>query len=315
MRELDGYSPLWSPPLLVINLARRQDRLNTFDAAAARANWFPSRCRIPAVDGAALPASMSPQLISDGRYAAAVHRTRQHISTPKGVNLTMGSVGLYFSHALAWRHIVDRGLTAALIAEDDIVHYSPDFMAHLRRLPPPNDCWDYIQLQSCHRGKRDLEGVGSSVNTKSRLLNASACCMGLYVMSNSGARRALQAVFPIRKEGQLDGRRESLRSKCRGFRFDPPIAQQAGDLQDSDAQIFPRRTLAAVGSTQYTRTHKVQDCPGLPANTTNPDYLSSKLVRQPHMAPPGVATPKRLGAWRFTPSSWKRGRGKSREHT
>lgn len=184
MRELDGYSPLWSPPLLVINLARRQDRLNTFDAAAARANWFPSRCRIPAVDGAALPASMSPQLISDGRYAAAVHRTRQHISTPKGVNLTMGSVGLYFSHALAWRHIVDRGLTAALIAEDDIVHYSPDFMAHLRRLPPPNDSWDYIQLQSCHRGKRDLEGVGSSVNTKSRLLNASACCMGLYVMSN-----------------------------------------------------------------------------------------------------------------------------------
>ena len=135
------------------------------------------------------------------------------------------------------------------------------------------------------------------------------------VLCGSGARRALQAVFPIRKEGQLDGRRESLRSKCRGFRFDPPIAQQAGDLQDSDAQIFPRRTLAAVGSTQYTRTHKVQDCPGLPANTTNPDYLSSKLVRQPHMAPPGVATPKRLGAWRFTPSSWKRGRGKSREHT
>jgi len=118
-------------PLLVVNLPDRTERLRDFMSNAPE-ELRPKICRIRGVMGTNLPEKLPASLIEEEMWARAVERTKTNTSTI-GLFMTMGGVGLYFSHARAWKHMVENNVPLAMIAEDDLAFYAPSFNSELER--------------------------------------------------------------------------------------------------------------------------------------------------------------------------------------
>ena len=90
-------------PVFVVNLDRSPDRLASVGAGLDRLGiaWE----RFPAVDGRALPAEIA------ARNRVVLWRRP----------LRLGEIGCFASHHTLWRRIVDTGLDAAVVLEDDIL--------------------------------------------------------------------------------------------------------------------------------------------------------------------------------------------------
>lgn len=93
---------------LIIHLARATARRGQVDALLA-GTPFPARV-IAAVDGREMSAAQKAAVVSE-----------QPLFTPKyPFALSDGEVGCFLSHRAAWQAIVDGGLDAGLILEDDL---------------------------------------------------------------------------------------------------------------------------------------------------------------------------------------------------
>jgi glycosyl transferase, family 25 len=90
---------------------------------------------LAAVDGAGL----SPQEVAES-YAPRRFRPRYPFA------LTMTEVGVFLSHRLAWRRIVDDGLDFAFIFEDDAEIDPAPFAALTDFLSAERAAWDYVLL-------------------------------------------------------------------------------------------------------------------------------------------------------------------------
>jgi glycosyl transferase, family 25 len=117
----------------ILHLERARSREATVQALMAS---LPIESEVlAAVDGA----SLSPQEVDQ---ACARRRFRPHYPFP----LTRTEVGVFLSHRLAWRRIVDEALDFAFIFEDDAQIDRPAFAALVEFVTLERPAWDYVLL-------------------------------------------------------------------------------------------------------------------------------------------------------------------------
>ena len=195
---------------LVIHLARATGRRAQVDALLA-GTPFPARV-LDAVDGSAVP---------EEARAAAVSETA--LFAPKyPFALGQGEYGCFMSHRAAWAAIVDEGLDAALILEDDVALVdgfgaAVDLAAqHVERL-------GYVQFQvrAVDGGTPVAEGEGAAiVRPKVTPLRTSA-----QMVSRGAAERLLKRTPISWPSGasSIIGRRD-----CRQTPSSPAYSKRAG---------------------------------------------------------------------------------------
>jgi GR25 family glycosyltransferase involved in LPS biosynthesis len=117
----------------ILHLERASSRAATVQSL--RANLPIESEVLPAVDGARLTQREVDQ-------ACAKRRFRPAYPFP----LTRTEVGVFLSHRLAWRRIVDDGLDFAFIFEDDAEIDPPAFAALIQFVTLERSAWDYVLL-------------------------------------------------------------------------------------------------------------------------------------------------------------------------
>jgi len=256
-----------SIPTLVINLPKRTDRWSAF--TAAQPQWMRERTiRVDGINGSALPSEMPASIIAPDVWTEAISRTVHEVWT-SGTQLTQGAVGLAMAHASAWRRIVDANIPVAMIAEDDLRFYTHDFASWVEKVcttavhvkPDGSETYDLVQLQNCHQGW-EKPGSGDAgcdascmamtvddvLSTReagyTMLQDNMEYCLGLYLITQRGARNALRAAFPITKQLDTPTYAQGPLKALNTSRVVPPVAQCDERLVGSDVQITSRRSAA-----------------------------------------------------------------------
>jgi glycosyl transferase family 25 len=130
---LDIEPVLSGPKAFILHLERASSRAATVQSL--RASMAIESEVLAAVDGARL----SPQEV-DQAYAR--RRFRPTYPFP----LTRTEVGVFLSHRLAWRRILDDALDFAFIFEDDAEIDPPAFAALVEFVTLERQAWDYVLL-------------------------------------------------------------------------------------------------------------------------------------------------------------------------
>ncbi len=179
-----GVSAPALPPVFVINLARDTDRRAHMAALLARIG-LPATF-VPAVNGRSLPAAERARY--DPARALRVY----------GKPMLDAEIGCYLSHYRLWQRLLDEGLEAALILEDDIEidPVLPGLLADLLACPP----WLVVRLHSMRgrvlaprrgafRGRQvaALRDGAGLFRLRTHTLGAAA-----YLIRAEGARRLLE---------------------------------------------------------------------------------------------------------------------------
>jgi glycosyl transferase, family 25 len=132
-RSSPGEPALTAPKALILHLERASSRLPNVQSLIAS---LPIESEVvAAVDGARL----SPQEVDE---AYARRRYRPHYPFA----LTATEAGVFLSHRLAWRRIVDDGLDFAFIFEDDAEIEASTFAALVEFVTLERSVWDYVLL-------------------------------------------------------------------------------------------------------------------------------------------------------------------------
>jgi glycosyl transferase family 25 len=164
-----------SSKVFLINLDKSAERLSYMRQQAAKAGLAFER--IAGVVGCNVPVWLSSEFVAGC--------------------LTPGEVGCYASHLTVAQQIVARGLTHAVVLEDD-VELTPDFMTVVEEaIEAAPKGWDYIHLSSVFKKSivvaADLASGHSLVRYTQWPANAAA-----YIVSNRGARKWLSPKTRVR---------------------------------------------------------------------------------------------------------------------
>lgn len=100
-------------PIVVINLAHRNDRLALIKERMAKAG-LDNLIKAPAIVGAKVPAEQVAALLGSREAADAIHRP-----PPSHLSLTPPAVGCFLSHLAIWRWVLRLNLPRVLVLEDD----------------------------------------------------------------------------------------------------------------------------------------------------------------------------------------------------
>lgn len=197
-------------PVFVINLDRSPHRLETIAATLDRLG-VPFE-RVAAVDG------------SDPARLAGLPVEPSFGRAP----LRAGEIGCFASHVAVWRAVVDRGLAAAIVLEDDIV---PDAgFAEIAEALATVD-FDFVRLAKIRpkgglfygeiAGRRVIEAVGFS-----KVGGA-----GAYALSADAARRLLAAAtgWSVPVDDFID---QIWLHGVRSFEFEPALADHGPMASD-----------------------------------------------------------------------------------
>lgn len=157
----------------------------------------------PGVVGKRLFEQRNPTAALEGLLSPV---TRQELRSTTHANYFVphnaGAVGCYFSHAALWYFIVQNGLTAALIFEDDIACKADrrDYVAtieHCIRAAGGVGAFDVLHLSAHstwgHGGAEQIEPFGNGL-VRSRGPGYSNMA---YLITQRGARALLQRLLPI----------------------------------------------------------------------------------------------------------------------
>ncbi|RMH43332.1 MAG: glycosyltransferase family 25 protein [Alphaproteobacteria bacterium] len=166
-------------------------------AAARRRQVEKIRAALPvpaeilaATDGAALGASERKAVLSEDPLFAP----------PYPFALGPGEIGCFLSHRRAWKAIVERGLDAALIIEDDVEISTAVFSEAFRLAARHVGRLGYVQFQT-----RPLSGRGRVIDTAGE------------------ARLVVPEVAPLRTSAQLVSRAAAKRLLECSERIDRPV--------------------------------------------------------------------------------------------
>jgi GR25 family glycosyltransferase involved in LPS biosynthesis len=174
-------------PAICINLRRRQDRWQEFQAQPGLRH-FPPVERFEAIDGSQIDVLDDPQLgISARRNIMAGVRRSHHEIVAKN------SVAIYHTHVAAWRHLLDKTDAPAIIIMEDDLRIDPDSYAKLKELfahpiIQAGD-WDMVNPGALVRERADIDDVLSRYDY-SYLFHC-------YIVSRRGAQRLLERAYPI----------------------------------------------------------------------------------------------------------------------
>lgn len=178
---------LYTLPAICINLRRRQDRWDEFQAQPGLAR-FPPVQRFEAIDGAQMDVLNDPQLgISARRNIMAGVRRSHHEIVAKN------SVAIYHTHVAAWRYLLDKTDAPALIIMEDDLRVDPDSYSKLAALwthpTIQSSDWDIVNPGALVKQRRDLDDMLSQYDY-SYLFHC-------YIVSRRGAARLLEKAYPI----------------------------------------------------------------------------------------------------------------------
>jgi glycosyl transferase family 25 len=176
----ERHSPL---PIFVINLERADHRRRFIQSHLGRLGLDYELFR--AVDGRSLDRQHVEQ---SGIYDEKV--ALEKFSRP----LSMAEIGCALSHLGVYKTIVERGLEAAIVLEDDAM-FNADFWTRmpelLAELPAE---WDLVQLiYSC----RDVEPAGPHL-VKFTMTPTMPVAATAYILSRAGAQKLIDNALPLR---------------------------------------------------------------------------------------------------------------------
>lgn len=181
--DLDGRSV--RAPIFVISLPGSQNRRETISKRLAELN-LPFEF-FDAVNGRELPESLAHLLDHEHKVARSLY----------GSPLLPGEVGCALSHALLYKKILDEGLEAAYVLEDD--SYPTDEFASLvhenalgRQDHIELVTFFYFPLYAWPWMKRTV-----SPRVSLRRPMQDFCCCAAYYLTASTARKLLEAALPI----------------------------------------------------------------------------------------------------------------------
>ncbi|CAN5913552.1 hypothetical protein BH11GEM2_BH11GEM2_20590 [soil metagenome] len=170
----------------VINLDRSPDRWAHARRVTGAAG-FPNVIRLPATDGAALGDVGIASLQKSGVLSPDLSHFHQEVRD--------GEIGCAVSHANVLRDIIARGLSTALILEDDVdlagdVHtWRARFDAARHDLP---DDWQLWYLYRCFDVEHRVVRL-----TPRTVVPWTPQCAGAYALTAEGARILLDALTPV----------------------------------------------------------------------------------------------------------------------
>jgi glycosyl transferase, family 25 len=173
---------LSGPKAFILHLERARGREATVQTLSASLS-IESEV-LAAVDGAQL----TPQEVDE---AYAPRRLRPYYPFP----LTRTEVGVFLSHRLAWRRIVDEGLDFAFIFEDDAQLDRSAFAELIEFVTLERQAWDYVLLpaQPIRRGTPVASRGGLTLlRPGAPPLRAIA-----QIVSLAAARRLLERTLPF----------------------------------------------------------------------------------------------------------------------
>lgn len=221
----------------MLNLDRRPDRLKRMAGLLKEEQpWMCDKtCRVPGPDGKSFGNVLNQNLVDPGIWSNAVERTEAHEKT-LGVHMTKGTVGLSLGHALIWDKIRQQKEPWAVILEDDLAYFNPQYGEALCNIAKEQfvdgaPTFDVVKLTNCKKKHCEAAAKMSMVQN-----TGNEFCLGAYAMTPQSAKKALDSMFPI--EGpQVDS---WLYRAFPGAHTASPCAvtQIPSEYGDSDAQIL-----------------------------------------------------------------------------
>jgi glycosyl transferase family 25 len=220
-----------APPVLLINLARRPDRLETM---RWRLHGFGVEfIRIDAVDGATCdPGALAARFARPGSFGG----------------MCASELACSLSHLKAFEHFLSAPELAAashaIVLEDDVVfaEHAGRLLRSLDWLPSSIDLLklDRERSEVLLSGFTDLESADSAAIAE---LRSDHSCAGAYVISRRAAKLALSSPLPVLPVDYLLFHRSvsSLARRLKPRQLVPPLAEQY-DLTHTDSDIEPART-------------------------------------------------------------------------
>ncbi|KAJ8254064.1 hypothetical protein COCON_G00206760 [Conger conger] len=220
--------------VFMINLQRRTDRRERMLRTLYEQEIA---CKvIPAVDGNAMNVSQV--------NAMGIHMLPGYSDPYHGRPLTKGELGCFLSHYNIWKEIVERGLKASLVIEDDLrfeVFFKRRLQNLMKELQSEGLDWDLIYIG---RKRMQVDHPEKSVPNIHNLVVADYSYWTLgYMMSLQGAKKLLK-VEPLKKMLPVD---EFL-----PIMFDKhPVSDYMDQFETRDLKAFSAEPLL-VYPTHYT---------------------------------------------------------------
>jgi glycosyl transferase family 25 len=150
-------------------------------------------------------------------------------------NITKGQIGCYESHVRVWQMIVDRNLPSALILEDDAnIEYTQTTVDRLREVLHELNTlvdWDVFYV-----GNIGLHPIREKITQH---INRPSGWEGLYtyLITQRGARRLLQAAFPISMAVDIFVGDQAAKGNIQILSMNPPLNFVVPVQSDTDVRI------------------------------------------------------------------------------
>lgn len=238
--------------LIVLNLDRRADRLSNFLQHLSAPLSLKNTCRFAAIDGndlGELNELVSAGYVDQPTLQGANELLAKHIPTDGGP-LTPGGIALYASHVQAMKKIAeDTTIDFGLIAEDDLVHYSPDFESQFARLwnnsaGVADETWRNYGLIWLQHGSSTLWVKGEKrtdgVDTELKPAPGQIWNTAMLAVSREAATKLAEQLIPMHNQIDSDLEAAARLAGIGAAIFEPPIAQALDKNEeggDTDIQI------------------------------------------------------------------------------
>lgn len=265
--NISASAPLPCPELrdlrfYLLNLDRRPDRLKRMEALLSEEQpWMCGMtCRVPGPDGSTFGKLMNENLVDRGIWANAVDRSATQQQALGRLQMTMGRVGTSLGHALIWDQIRNQQEPWAVVMEDDLAYFNPQYgqaLCHIvkKKITMGEPQYDLVRLTNCKYKHCENADVVSLVQEPNEL------CLGAYAMTKASASKAIDGMFPIagpRIDSWL------YREFPGAYTTSPCVVQQIpGEYGDSAAKIlYDIETPSGSFMETAEQTCKIPVCPG-----------------------------------------------------
>lgn len=179
--------------IFYINLKRRPDRNEHMISLLNKHNLLSTSTRIQAIDGQKLTNDELIDLANNNIFTMDFIKKVLDKNIKKDPTTSLGAIGCALSHIRIWKRIVDENIAEAIIFEDDI-EMNDNFVQEISKLEPylPKN-YDMIHLGY---GLKSLLGIRQIINKY--FVKTNSCMSGFgYILSNKGAKKLLEHIFPI----------------------------------------------------------------------------------------------------------------------
>lgn len=229
----------------ILNLdRRREDKFAAMKGVINRDAPFmcDKACRVSAPDGSKWGKHISSHIMPDKQWQTI---KKGSVFESKGYpHLTPGAVALTVGHGRMWEHAVQSGARFAVVMEDDLIRFHPEFeplLCYITHHKGLQRGWDFLLMQE---GFKFVDGARLPIiHADGGMEERHKFNTGMYIIKVDAATKALNYTFPMSEPFvQLDDPHSALWSKLRGGHTDPPAADAGHDITDVQTGLLRKKT-------------------------------------------------------------------------